>query len=197
MWQTLGNVGYVAARIDPDGSYRGVPVTVIHPTEELSGFNLVTLLSTSRRRSQRLIDAGYRDAKRELTRLRRARSTNGGARASEGEALVGPAFRRGVVARRALAGFAGLLAVAGIACLGPSGGPAPDTGIEVPALRGRSRGLRTSCSSRSRGSDPSAIGETVRRRRCRRSSQLARAGVAADTVAGVTPARRIQLMRRS
>ena len=40
MWRTLGNVGYVTTRIDPDGTYRGVPVTVIHPTEEHAGFNL-------------------------------------------------------------------------------------------------------------------------------------------------------------
>ena len=94
MWRTLGNVGFVTTRIEPDGSYRGVPVTVIHPTEELSGFNLVTLLSTSRARSRRLIDAGYRDAKRELTRLRRARGT---ARAvGESGVEVEPAFRHGV-----------------------------------------------------------------------------------------------------
>jgi len=94
MWRTLGNVGYVTTRIEPDGSYRGVPVTVIHPTEELSGFNLVTLLSTSRARSRRLIDAGYRDAKRELTRLRRARGVAHAERESGLE--VEPAFRRGV-----------------------------------------------------------------------------------------------------
>jgi len=94
MWRTLGNVGYVTTRIDPDGSYRGVPVTVIHPTEEHSGFNLVTLLSTTRGRSQRLIDAGYRDAKRELTRLRRARGATRTARETGLE--VEPAFRHGV-----------------------------------------------------------------------------------------------------
>ncbi|HEY7600751.1 MAG TPA: patatin-like phospholipase family protein, partial [Candidatus Limnocylindrales bacterium] len=94
MWRTLGNVGYVTTRIDPDGTYRGVPVTVIHPTEELSGFNLLTLLSTSRARSRRLIVAGYRDAKRELTRLRRARSAAGAAHESGLE--VEPAFRHEV-----------------------------------------------------------------------------------------------------
>ena len=94
MWRTLGNVGYVTTRIEPDGSYRGVPVTVFHPTEELSGFNLLTLLSTSRARSQRLIDAGYRDVKRELTRLRRA--SGAGRPARESGVEVEPAFRHGV-----------------------------------------------------------------------------------------------------
>jgi predicted acylesterase/phospholipase RssA len=94
MWRTLGNVGYVTTRIDADGTYRGVPVTVIHPTEELSGFNLLTLLSTTRTRSQRLITAGYRDAKRELTRLRRARGT--AAAPHESGLEVEPAFRHEV-----------------------------------------------------------------------------------------------------
>jgi predicted acylesterase/phospholipase RssA len=94
MWRTLGNVGYVTTRIDPDGTYRGVPVTVIHPTEELSGFNLLTLLSTTRARSRRLIVAGYRDAKRELTRLRRARGAPDAKHESGLE--VEPAFRHEV-----------------------------------------------------------------------------------------------------
>jgi hypothetical protein len=72
MWRTLGNVGYVTTRIDPDGTYRGVPVTVVHPTEQLSGFSLPGVFSTSRSRSRRLFTAGYRDAKRQLARRRRA-----------------------------------------------------------------------------------------------------------------------------
>jgi predicted acylesterase/phospholipase RssA len=94
MWRTLGNVGYVTTRIEADGTYRGVPVTVIHPTEELSGFNLFTLLSTSRARSRRLIVAGYRDAKRELARLRRAARATRAARETGLE--VEPAFRHEV-----------------------------------------------------------------------------------------------------
>jgi hypothetical protein len=50
-----------------------VPVTVVHPSEDLAGFNLLTLLSTTPTRTRRLITAGYRDAKRELTRRARAR----------------------------------------------------------------------------------------------------------------------------
>jgi hypothetical protein len=54
----------------------------------------MTLLSTTRARSRRLIVAGYRDAKRELTRLRRARGAAGAARDTGLE--VEPAFRHEV-----------------------------------------------------------------------------------------------------
>jgi predicted acylesterase/phospholipase RssA len=94
MWRTLGNVGYVTTRIESDGTYRGVPVTVIQPTEELAGFNLLTLLTTSRARTRRLIDAGYRDAKRELTRRRRVSRER---REATGALMeVEPAFRHEV-----------------------------------------------------------------------------------------------------
>lgn len=73
LWRTLGNVGYVTTRIDDDGTYRGVPVTVVTPTEELSGFQPLSLLSTSVPRARRLITTGYRDAKRELVRQRRTK----------------------------------------------------------------------------------------------------------------------------
>ncbi|MGH0030489.1 MAG: patatin-like phospholipase family protein [Myxococcota bacterium] len=73
LWRTIGNVGYVTTRIDDDGTYRGVPVTVVNPTEELSGFQLRNLLSTSVPRTRRLVTMGYRDAKRELVRLERTR----------------------------------------------------------------------------------------------------------------------------
>ena len=94
MWRTLGNVGYVTTRIEKDGTYRGVPVTVVHPTEELSGFSLRTLLSSSRARSRRLVTAGYRDASRELARLRRRGATRKSAAAAGLE--VEPAFRHEV-----------------------------------------------------------------------------------------------------
>jgi predicted acylesterase/phospholipase RssA len=94
MWRTLGNVGYLTTRIDPDGTYRGVPVTVIHPTEQLAGFSLPAIFTTTRARSRRLITAGYRDAKRELTRRRRARKQGQGSGSAGLE--VEPAFRHEV-----------------------------------------------------------------------------------------------------
>ena len=94
LWRTLGNVGYVTTRIEDDGTYRGVPVTVVHPTEELSGFSLPGVFSTSRAKSRRLMTAGYRDAKRELTRARRSKEAAPGAAPPQLE--VEPAFRHEV-----------------------------------------------------------------------------------------------------
>jgi predicted acylesterase/phospholipase RssA len=94
LWRTLANVGYVTTRIEADGTYRGVPVTVIEPTEELSGFNLLSLLSASPARSRRLIAAGYRDASRELARQRRIGSTR--PKAATAQLEVEPAFRHEV-----------------------------------------------------------------------------------------------------
>ena len=67
LWRTLANVGYVTTRIEPDGTYRGVPVTVIQPTEQHAGFRPTEFLSSKPARAKRLITAGYRDAKRTLT----------------------------------------------------------------------------------------------------------------------------------
>ena len=94
LWRTLANVGYVTTRIEADGTYRGVPVTVIQPTEELSGFNVLSLLSASPARSRRLIAAGYRDASRELARQRRVGSTR--PKAGTAQLEVEPAFRHEV-----------------------------------------------------------------------------------------------------
>lgn len=94
MWRTLANVGYLTTRIEPDGTYRGVPVTVIQPTEEHSGFSMLNLLSSNPRRAKRLIVAGYRDAKREFARRERAQRRG----ESQPEALpeVEPAYRHEV-----------------------------------------------------------------------------------------------------
>ena len=95
MWRTLANVGFVTTRIEPDGTYRGVPVTVIQPTEQHAGFRLWDLLSSSPARSRRLVTAGYRDAKRALARKPKAdESERAGASATIAE--VEPAFRHEV-----------------------------------------------------------------------------------------------------
>jgi predicted acylesterase/phospholipase RssA len=94
LWRTLANVGFLTTRIESDGTYRGVPVTVIHPTEELAGFSLRALLSSSPGRNRRLVTAGYRDAKRELARRRRASARR--ARPAAEVAEVEPAFRHEV-----------------------------------------------------------------------------------------------------
>jgi len=94
MWRTIGNVGYVTTRIDRDGSYQGVPVTVLQPTEQHAGFSPLSLFSWSAARTRRLITAGYSDAKRELSR--RGRGAASGAAAQPPVPAVEPAFRHEV-----------------------------------------------------------------------------------------------------
>jgi predicted acylesterase/phospholipase RssA len=94
LWRTLANVGFVTTRIEPDGTYRGVPVTVIQPTEQYAGFRLWDLLSSTPARSRRLITAGYRDAKRTLAARERVRRP--GALVAEALSEVEPAFRHEV-----------------------------------------------------------------------------------------------------
>jgi predicted acylesterase/phospholipase RssA len=67
LWRTLGNMGHLYARID-DGTFHDVPVTIIEPTEHMSGFSIFNLLNSYPEKSRRMIAAGYRDAKRALER---------------------------------------------------------------------------------------------------------------------------------
>lgn len=70
MWRTIGNMGYLYAKLD-DGKLNGVPVTVIEPGEELSGFGPLHVFNAYPRKNRRLIEAGYRDAKRVMATHRR------------------------------------------------------------------------------------------------------------------------------
>jgi NTE family protein len=67
LWRTIGNTGHLYARII-DGRFHGVPVTIIEPGEELSGFSPLGLFHNSPSKAGRMIAAGYRDAKRALQR---------------------------------------------------------------------------------------------------------------------------------
>ena len=70
MWRTIGNMGYIYAPIE-DGKVNGVPITVIEPGEEWSGFGPLAVFQAYPRKSRNLMDAGYRDAKRALATRRR------------------------------------------------------------------------------------------------------------------------------
>jgi predicted acylesterase/phospholipase RssA len=70
MWRTIGNMGYLYARLD-GGKLDGVAVTVIEPGEELSGFGPLHVFNAYPRKNRRLMEAGYRDAKRVLATQRR------------------------------------------------------------------------------------------------------------------------------
>ena len=65
MWRTIGNMGYLYALMEND-KFHGVPVTVIEPTEQWSGFGPLTVFSAYPRKNRNLMAAGYRDAKRAL-----------------------------------------------------------------------------------------------------------------------------------
>ena len=70
MWRTIGNMGYLYARME-NGRYHDVPVVIIEPGEEFSGFNPLDVFNAYPRKTRRLRDAGYRDAKRTWARLAR------------------------------------------------------------------------------------------------------------------------------
>ena len=63
MWRTIGNMGYLHARME-NGAFHGVPVTVIEPSDELGGFSVLDIFNAYPTKNRRLIAAGYRDAKR-------------------------------------------------------------------------------------------------------------------------------------
>jgi predicted acylesterase/phospholipase RssA len=70
LWRTIGNMGYIYAPIE-NGMLHGIPITVIEPGEQWSGFGPLTLFHAHPRKSERLMAAGYRDAKRALAARRR------------------------------------------------------------------------------------------------------------------------------
>jgi len=72
MWRTIGNMGYLYALMDGD-RFHGVPVTVIEPTEEWSGFGPLAIFSAYPSKNRTLMAHGYRDAKRALAGRRHAR----------------------------------------------------------------------------------------------------------------------------
>ncbi|HYR96474.1 MAG TPA: patatin-like phospholipase family protein [Candidatus Binatus sp.] len=79
MWRTIGNTGYLYARIE-EGRFHGVPVTVIEPGEQWSGFGPLAIFSAHPRKNQNLMAAGYRDAKRALAHRRRMEASSRGTR---------------------------------------------------------------------------------------------------------------------
>jgi predicted acylesterase/phospholipase RssA len=70
MWRTIGNMGYLNALME-DGKFHGVPVTVIEPTEQWSGFGPLAVFQAYPAKNQTLMAHGYRDAKRVLAEQRR------------------------------------------------------------------------------------------------------------------------------
>ena len=89
MWRTIGNAGYLYARME-GGRFHGVPVTVIEPGEQWSGFGPLAIFNAYPRKNRNLMGAGYRDAKRALAARRRAETSGRGARRRGGHAAETP-----------------------------------------------------------------------------------------------------------
>ena len=73
MWRTIGNMGYLYALME-DGKFHGVPVIVIEPTEQWSGFGPLAVFQAYPRKNMTLMAHGYRDAKRVFAERRRAQA---------------------------------------------------------------------------------------------------------------------------
>jgi NTE family protein len=85
LWRTIGNMGYLYARMD-EGRFHGVPVTVIEPGEQWSGFGPLAVFNAYPRKNRNLMAAGYRDAKRALAVQRRVEESRRAARRPRREA---------------------------------------------------------------------------------------------------------------
>src|SRR5262249_61617153 len=70
-----------------DGHFNGVPVTVIEPGEQFSGFGPLHVFHAHPRKNRALMEAGYRDAKRVMAARRRleARARSACERPTTGE----------------------------------------------------------------------------------------------------------------
>jgi len=79
MWRTIGNAGYLYARMD-EGRFHGVPVTVIEPGEQYSGFGPLAIFNAYPRKNRNLMAAGYRDAKRAVALRKRTDAQRTGRR---------------------------------------------------------------------------------------------------------------------
>lgn len=70
MWRTVGNMGYLYARME-NGRLHDVPVTVIEPGEQYSGFGPLHVFNAYPSKNRALMEAGYRDAKRVMATRKR------------------------------------------------------------------------------------------------------------------------------
>jgi predicted acylesterase/phospholipase RssA len=78
MWRTIGNMGYLYALME-NGRFHGVPVIIIEPTEQWSGFGPLAVFHAHPRKNRMLMAHGYRDAKRALAERARFEAALAGA----------------------------------------------------------------------------------------------------------------------
>jgi predicted acylesterase/phospholipase RssA len=99
MWRTIGNMGYLYARMER-GRLNGVPVTVIEPGEQYSGFGPLHVFNAYPRKNRALMEAGYRDAKRVIAARRRLEEQDRAEPPAPGRARTASTGRAGRVASR-------------------------------------------------------------------------------------------------
>ncbi len=90
MWRTIGNMGYLYARME-NGRLHDVPVTVIEPGEQYSGFGPLHVFNAYPSKNRALMDAGYRDAKRVMAARKRMEQQHAARAATEAAATKAPA----------------------------------------------------------------------------------------------------------
>lgn len=91
MWRTVGNMGYLYARME-NGRLHDVPVTVIEPGEQYSGFGPLHVFNAYPSKNRALMDAGYRDAKRVMATRKRMEQQLAAKAAAENVAEERPAI---------------------------------------------------------------------------------------------------------
>jgi len=103
MWRTIGNAGYLYARME-EGRFHGVPVTVVVPGEQYSGFGPLAIFNAYPRKNRNLMAAGYRDAKRALVVRKRIEEAARAARRRRVQARTsGPAVEGAPPAEKVVA----------------------------------------------------------------------------------------------
>src|SRR2546423_10900203 len=70
MWRTIGDMGPLCARID-ERRHQCIPIVIIEPGEDFRAPSPFDMFNAYPRKTRRLRDAGYRDAKRTFARLAR------------------------------------------------------------------------------------------------------------------------------
>src|SRR5262249_725163 len=122
----IGTMGYLYARME-DGHFNGVPVPVIEPGEQFSGFGALHVFHAHPRKNRALMEAGYRDAKRVMAARRRLEAR---ARSAREGPTTGELAQVTAAASEGAAGGGGK----GVA---PPGGQAPPPRGRGPATRRR------------------------------------------------------------
>jgi predicted acylesterase/phospholipase RssA len=65
-WRTIGNSSVLEKKLDDDGRYHGIDVTVLEPSPETGMFDPLGMLNAHPGKSRKLLWQGYRDTERAL-----------------------------------------------------------------------------------------------------------------------------------